>query len=122
MQSAEVSQFGIENIGRRVKAINDDKINCLFYSSLDSDVQKRYFVEGEKESEISISQEQDEEGNITKVTIAIAKNDDFWTHDIALVTVENPAYDLLRSSIYEHLSYNNNINITSMPVYHLDAN
>jgi hypothetical protein len=35
---------------------------------------------------------------------------------------KNSAYDALRMSIHEHLSYNNNISIQTMPVYHLDVN
>lgn len=43
-------------------------------------------------------------------------------NELLLGSYENSAYELLRSALHEYLSYNNNINITTIPVYHLDVN
>ena len=34
----------------------------------------------------------------------------------------NAAFDRIRSVIHEYLSYNDNLNITCLPIYHLDPN
>jgi hypothetical protein len=34
MSKVDAKQFGIEKIGRRIKVINDDDINCLFASTV----------------------------------------------------------------------------------------
>ena len=103
-----VQQFGIENIGRKTKTLEDDEVNCLFMSDVpdnhfDDDID--YVFEIEDNSAII------EDDNKLR----------FWDC-VSLGAIENPAYDLLRSSLHEHLSYNNNISITAMPVYHLDVN
>ena len=122
MQKTNVSQFGIENIGRKTKVLNDDKINCLFaVTPPNVNFEKSDAIEG---NDIS---------SLNNGTVWIVKKDaylidgegqpfNFWKECVAIGTVQNPAYDLLRSSIHEHLSYNNNINISTMPVYHLDVN
>jgi hypothetical protein len=35
---------------------------------------------------------------------------------------EKSAEDVMRSVLHEYLSYNNRINLTTIPIYHLDAN
>ena len=124
MQATEISQFSIENIGRRTKVLNDDKVNCLFYSHNQEDAYRYEFIEDKENPESITFSPSIQDNMIIKIgtNVSLDGKNKFWGHDIALGVVENPAYDLLRSSIHEHLSYNNNINITTMPVYHLDVN
>jgi hypothetical protein len=44
MQTLNIKQFGIENIGRKRKVLNDDDVNCLFKSD-NSGVANRMFLE-----------------------------------------------------------------------------
>ena len=136
-QALEFKQFGIESIGRKVKTITDNDVNCLFYST-ENAAPKRLFVENTEAGASGVSSFINENGEqVYSVPTSwgeieeAQKNDkdeiikeviNFWNGGVALGTVENPAYDLLRSSLHEHLSYNNSINLTAMPVYHLDAN
>lgn len=114
----DITDFGIETIGRHVKTFNDDKVNCLFRSfssSLDE------FVECDDDSEFSV------QASIWYVPTNYQIKDEndkgvlFWD-SISIDLAENAAYDLLRAGLHEHLSYNNNINLTAIPVYHLDVN
>ena len=91
---ASVRDLSIENIGRQTKVLNDDKINCIFMPKIENKLIDDYVVE---------------EGL------------DFDSNIVTGVK-ENPAYDLVRSALNEHLNFNNVINITALPVYHLDVN
>lgn len=104
MIQVPIKGLGVDDIGRRTKVINDENINCLFAPSPENKVfstTRNLFIETLKE--IALIQEADYNQLSSSITY-------------------KSAYDVLRSSIHEHLSYNNNINITSMPIYHLDAN
>lgn len=92
MDQVLVKDFGIESIGRRTKTITNNDLNCMFSTPI---------------PEISLTGETDLE---------------YISQYFVPITNENPLYDTLRSVIHQHLSYNNNINITSLPVYRLDAN
>lgn len=105
-QTVDITTFGIESIGRRTKALNDDKVNCLFYSFEDDSLKDVIFVEVEG----------DKVNNLN-----VGKDNPFW-ESVGVDLVENPAYDLLRTSLHEYLSYNNNINLSAIPVYYLDVN
>ena len=92
MDQVLVKDFGIESIGRRTKTITNDDLNCMFSTP------------------------------IPKISLTGETDLDYIKQYFILITNENPLYDTLRSVIHQHLSYNNNINITSLPVYRLDAN
>ena len=79
-----------------------------------------YFIEGSEYSFVK-KPNGDLEWTLPK-DYKIDDSIEFWTEGIAMGTIENSAYDLLRSSLHEHLSFNNNITIQALPIYHLDAN
>ena len=92
MDQVLVKDFGIESIGRRTKTITNNDLNCMFSTP------------------------------IPKISLTGETDLDYIKQYFIPITNENPLYDTLRSVIHQHLSYNNNINITSLPVYRLDAN
>ena len=60
-------------------------------------------------------------------TKIIIKNNDFCVaveikQNLPASFFQNSAYDLLRMSLHECLSFNNNINLSTIPIYHLDVN
>lgn len=95
MNNVPVKDFAISAIGDRVKVINDNKIDCLF---------EKIKTEAWIGDKLNL-----ENLGLTEEYVSIG-------------IVANPAYDALRSSIHNHLSYNNNITLTAMPIYHLDVN
>lgn len=104
MIQVPIKGLGIESIGRRTHVINDEEINCLFTPT----PEKQLLYYGEEAPKSNIENK-------------YSTSDEAWV-GLNVQTVYKSAYDVLRSSIHEHLSYNNNINITTMPIYHLDAN
>ena len=123
MQTVDIKQFGVETIGKRTKIIPDEEVNCLFASSTKK-IQAYHFEEGDPETGLQITKD-DTNGNYTiKVAsdYAFSQGPKFWQECVGLGTIEKPAYEVLRSSLHEYLSYNNNINIQVLPVYHLDVN
>lgn len=129
MQTVDLKQFGIETIGKRTKVLSDDEVNCLFATKTPEEIAKYQFVEGDFFNYNPNGK--DANGNPVIIftipanyTLTTPEGRDilFWVDCVGLGTIEKPAFDLLRSSLHEYLSYSNNINIQVLPVYHLDAN
>lgn len=104
----DVSQFGVETIGRRTKVLKDDAINCLFtpkYPDLQLDGE---WVFGTLSTD----------GTFTEDGAARAEIEDKILEGITKV----PAIDYLRAALHQYLSYNESITINAVPIYHLDVN
>lgn len=105
----DVKDFSVMSIGRREKVINNDKINYLFAPTGRNIV----FLQANDLS----GQLECKRKNLLYTIVGDAIYDKLT--EPARV---NAAYDTLRSAIHQYLSFNNNINLSTMPVYHLDVN
>lgn len=103
MDKVPITQFGIETIGKRTKVVTDDNISCLFEQS-----PFMYWVKEGIETKI--------ENNILYLSAEDFKN----VVDIAVT--KKSAYETLRSELHKSLSYNSNITLSTLPIYHLDVN
>lgn len=114
--AGDIGQFGVETIGRRTKVIPDDQINCLFTSYMpDRDLYTEdQWIFGEyKDGEFIKYNKDSEEGK---------KAIDDINSKIGLGITRIPAEDYIRASLHQYLSYNENITINAVPIYHLDVN
>lgn len=102
MNTVDMKNFAISDIGKRTKVIEDNTINCIFYSSL-------------PKTDCSAIDIIEVNGNQYS-----AKED--IENMISIGTKQKSAFDTLRSVLHESLGYNNNINLTTIPIYHLDVN
>ena len=110
----QMAQFSVDQIGLRTKVTNDNKVNCLFAS-----IPNNYFyIESG-----SATANQDRIDSIrdsgADSFIQVAPN---IMSKIAVGTASNSAFDLIRSNLNESISYGETINITTMPIYHLEPN
>lgn len=110
--SAAISEFSIQNIGRRTKTITDDNVNCLFEPEIpdlillnigDKDIANlRAECEAKGQNYIQM-----EESMFNLIT----GGGNF-----------NSAYNMIKDLLYEYTSYNESISINSIPFYFLEPN
>lgn len=119
----DVFKFSVPNIDRRTKVITDKAVNCLFVEPLRDkewlilDPNDPTLTEEERALTMKMQQQISQYPDRKYVPV---KKEVFnkITNDISYTS----AYDLLRAQLHEFLSYNENINLSTIPVYHLDVN
>lgn len=108
-----LAKFTVSNIGKRTKAIVDDKINCLFTPTF-PDVM---FLECSTEQTAAKRKEYRNRG---KAFYQMPKDSIGKLLGIGMIT--NSAYDHLRAQIHTLLSFNESVSIGIIPIYHLEPN
>lgn len=114
--AGDIGQFGVETIGRRTKVIPDDQVNCLFTSYMperDLYTEDQWIFGEYKDGKFVQYDKDSEEGK---------KAIDAINSKIGLGITRIPAEDYIRASLHQYLSYNENITINAVPIYHLDVN
>ena len=110
--SAAISEFSVNNIGRRTKVLNDDSINCLFAP----DIPNWIIIESSQDDTHERVQEAQDRGqNFTQVDPNIYKM-------LAGGGNKYAAYDAVRDLLYQYTSYNESISLQCIPIYYLDVN
>lgn len=110
--TAAISQFNVSNIGRRTKVLSDDSINCIFEPVIpdliilqqnDEKLQeKREECENRKQKYTQVS---------SNIYSCLAGGGHF-----------NSAYNAVKDLLYQNTSYNENVSLQTIPLYHLDVN
>ena len=112
--SAELGKYSIDNIGRRSKVVNDDKINCIF----EPDIPNIIWINGEEE-----------QGNLGNTINEILKqgyacyqaSSVIWSYIVG-GGYYNSAYNLIQDLLYQHTHFNEAVSVVSLPIYHLEPN
>ena len=110
--NAAVGAFSVDNIGRRTLVITDNSVNCIF-EPYTPDV-------------VLIENGQEDTG--TKRKEAQDRNLKFCQVDSTLYSqlttggTHNSAYEVVKDLLYQYTSYNENITIQSLPMFHLEPN
>lgn len=110
--SAAVGDLAVNNIGRRSKVINDDKINCLFEKTVPSYI---LIETGTPETEEKREEASNRGDNILMVSTAIYSN-------LATGGAQNSAFEQIKVSLLECTNYNESIQLQCLPIYHLEPN
>ena len=111
-QNSGMEDISVNSIGRRIKVVNDDKINCIFepeipnYIIIESD-------SGNVEETIKESQSKGEP--------YIVVNSNIYNM-LAIGGNFNSAYNKAQELLYQYTSYNNTISLTALPMYYLEPN
>lgn len=108
----KIGQFNIDNIGRRTKVVNDDKVNCLFAAEIPDLV----LIQTNKEDTEEKRKECEARGQ------AFTQVDSVVYNNLALGGVSNPAFDYIKDLLYQYTGYNESITIQCLPIYYLDVN
>ena len=109
---AAISEFSIENIGRRTKIINDDSINCLF----EKEFPDLILIEAGQENTSALRQE-----CIDKGQKYIQVEPELYS-SLASGGSQNSAYYMIRDLLYQYTSYNETISVQMLPMYFLEPN
>ena len=109
---AAISEFSVENIGRRTKIINDDSVNCLFEKEFPDVI----LIEAGKENTADLRQECITKGQkYIQVQTALYES-------LASGGSQNSAYNMIRDLLYQYTSYNETVSVQMLPMYFLEPN
>lgn len=107
-----ISEFSIQNIGRRTTTLVDDSINCIF----EPDSPDIVIIEAGSENADSIQREcearKQEYAQVRSEIYAMLLNGG------AL----RSAYDEIKKELYQYTNYNEQISLTTLPIYYLEPN
>lgn len=109
---SSISDFSVNNIGRRTIVVSDNNINCIFPPEIPDLV---LIEAGLETTEDLVEECQRQNQNYTQVESYIYQS-------LATGGNSNSAYDKVRELLYQHTSYNENINISAIPIYYLEPN
>ena len=110
----EDSPFNINNIGRRSKVLSDNAVNCIYTNEFDNYIY--ILADGDVER---ITKERDIAAQLGKPVIQV--NETIYNH-MTLGGGKTSAYDKIKELLYTHMTYNETINLSTVPIYHLEPN
>ena len=110
--SASISEFSVQNIGRRTVTIVDDTINCIF--------------EPDNPDIVIIEKDTDNTEQLRNNCIQ-QKQEYIQVHSTIYAMLENggalkSAYEQARKELYLYTSYNEQVSLTILPIYYLQPN
>ena len=107
-----ISEFSVQNIGRRTTTLVDDSINCIF----EPDNPDIVIIEAGSKNADSIQREcearKQEYAQVRSEIYAMLLNGG------AL----RSAYDEIKKELYQYTNYNEQISLTTLPIYYLEPN
>lgn len=107
-----ISEFSVQNIGRRTTTLVDDSINCIF----ESDSPDIVIIEAGSENADNIQREcearKQEYAQVRSEIYSMLLNGG------AL----RSAYDEIKKELYQYTNYNEQISLTILPIYYLEPN
>ena len=107
-----ISNFSVSNIGRRQKVITDTSVNCIFEPYIPDVV---FIEKGQPTTEQERIEAQDRNLRFCQVDSTL----------FSLLTIggtHNSAYEVVKDLLYQYTSYNENITIQALPMFHLEPN
>lgn len=124
ISGAAVSKYNIKNIGRRTYVYKSDKINCLFEPA---DIPDYVFINVDdyynKNNIVANDNYQQAINNIK------AQNSNYAIFDVNTKWLQQTiqegwrsAYAAIRDLLYQYTNYNETVQLTSLPIYYMDAN
>lgn len=122
--SQKISQFSVDNIGRRSYVTTEDGVNCVFEPIIPDIILIKYSdsiiidpISGNPASQMSKMREEciRRGQNYYQVPDSIFDN-------LTIGGSFNSGYDFIRQLLHQYTSYNENISISCLPIYTLEPN
>lgn len=110
--NSAISELSIQNIGRRTKVVNDDKINCVF----EPDIPNFVIIEAGQPDTQKLQKECSDKG---QDWIAV---DSSVYSKLAVGGSSNSAFNMICDLLYQYTSYNESISVQALPIYFLEPN
>ena len=109
---AAISEFSVQNIGRRTTTLVDDNINCIF--------------EPDNPDIVIIEAGSDEADDLQKQCKNRKQEYAQVKSDVYSMLVNGgalrSAYEEIRKELYQYTNYNEQISLTTLPIYYLEPN
>lgn len=109
--SRSVSQFNVDKIGRRTKVINEKNINCLFTEEIPNYI----YIQADGDTQ----EERDATKQINRPAIQVSEE---IYKSMSVGGNQNAAINRMRELLNTYIGYNENINLSVVPIYHLEPN
>ncbi len=110
--SVAISEFSVQNIGRRTTTLVDDSINCIF----EPDNPDIVIIEAGTENTDSLQRQcearKQEYAQVRSEIYSMLMNGG----------VSKSAYEEIRKELYQYTNYNEQISLTTLPIYYLEPN
>lgn len=115
--NSKISQFSIDNIGRRPYVLNQNQVNCIFEPSIPDIILIKIKEDGQLDYDM---QELREECNRRGQPYYQIKEQIY--NNLQIGGSFNSGYDYIRQLLHQYTSYNQNISISCLPLYFLEPN
>lgn len=113
--SSDLGKYSIQNIGRRTDAVNSDDVNCLFTPEIPNIV----WINADAEDQSEVAEKRDEA--IRKgMPYSSVKSTIF--DNLYVGGYKNGAFDLVKSELWLHTTYQKSLSLTALPVFYLQPN
>lgn len=109
---AAISEFSVSNIGRRTHVITDNSVNCIFEPYIPDVV----LIENGQDTTASERQEARDRN------LRYCQVDSTLYSQLTTGGTHNSAYEVVKDLLYQDTSYNENITIQAIPMFHLEPN
>lgn len=110
--SSSLAELSVQNIGRRTKVIDDDKINCVF----SPEIPEQFIIELGTDTTQTLREECEKKGSVY-----IQVESDIY-NNLDTGGGLNSAYNQVRELLYEYTSYNESVSLTTIPIFYLEPN
>ena len=107
-----LSQFNVNKIGRRTKIVTQKDVNCLFSENIPP------YIYINADGDVSDERKQAEQiGNME----AIQVKPEIYQY-LSVGGGQVSAFNTIKDLLVTHTQYANNVNLTTIPIYHLEPN
>lgn len=107
-----ISEFGVQNIGRRTVALVDESVNCIF----SPDILDIVLIEKDQNTTQVLRQWcEDRKQEYSQIDSQIYAM-------LAMGGSSKSAYDEIKKELYQYTNYNEQISLTTLPIYYLEPN
>ena len=110
--SAAVGAFSVNNIGRRTHVVTDNTVNCIFEPYIPDVV----LIENGQDTT------EEERNEAIDRNLRYCQVDSTLYSQLTVGGTHNSAYEVVKYLLYQYTSYNENITIQAIPMFHLEPN
>ena len=110
--SSNLSEFNVQNIGRRTTTIVDDSINCVFMPNNPDIVIIEAGSENANTLQTQCQNKQQDYAQVRSEVYSMLANGGML----------KSAYDEIKKELYQYTNYNEQISLTMIPIYYLEPN
>lgn len=115
--SSALGEYNVDNIGRRSMVVTDNSVNCMF----EPEVPDLVFISTSKETFEGLTHDEQVSECLRKQQNYMQVSDAVYSA-LAIGGVYYGADVKIKELLYQYTHYNESINLTCLPIYHLEPN